>query len=370
MLYIYILELESNKYYIGKTTNPEYRLETHYDGDGSAWTHKYKPIKLIEIFGGCDNFDEDKYTLKYMEKYGINNVRGGSFCEIILNQENINTIKRMITGSTDKCFICGKSGHFVSDCEDNICYEDVWTCEYCNKEFMDKNKCKSHENNCKSKSTDYTDFKKEFISNCKIYDKLNNNIIQGDEIIKGLKKTDKSFDFKLSNIYGLCQQINNCEELIPVLSYRNGINFINFIDGLIYFIKKNTIKENKSKSQSKSNTNNYTCYRCGRAGHKSTECYAKTNIDGDDLDSSSDSDSDSDDYDEIFCCDNCGKEYDTFKGLTCHQNLYCKKSKSNTNISNKKTNKNSYKNCCYRCGREGHLKEDCYASRHVKGYNI
>jgi predicted GIY-YIG superfamily endonuclease len=70
MLYIYILELESNKYYIGKTTNPEFRLETHFDGSASAWTNKYKPVKIIEIFGGCDNFDEDKYTLKYMEKYG------------------------------------------------------------------------------------------------------------------------------------------------------------------------------------------------------------------------------------------------------------------------------------------------------------
>lgn len=102
MLYIYILELESNKYYIGKTSNPQFRLDEHFDGSASAWTHKYKPIKLIEIFGGCDNFDEDKYTLKYMEKYGINNVRGGSFCQIVLNQENLNTINKMIKNSINK----------------------------------------------------------------------------------------------------------------------------------------------------------------------------------------------------------------------------------------------------------------------------
>ena len=38
MLYIYILELTNNKYYIGKTTNPNFRLESHFDANGSAWT--------------------------------------------------------------------------------------------------------------------------------------------------------------------------------------------------------------------------------------------------------------------------------------------------------------------------------------------
>ena len=102
MLYIYILELESNKYYIGKTTNPAFRLENHFDGNASVWTNKYKPIKLIEFISDCDSFDEDKYTLKYMEIYGIDNVRGGSFCQIILNQENLNTINKMIKNSTSK----------------------------------------------------------------------------------------------------------------------------------------------------------------------------------------------------------------------------------------------------------------------------
>ena len=68
MLYIYVLKLDRNEYYVGKTSNHDFRLETHFDVGGSAWTVKYKPIKLIELFVGCDNFDEDKYALKYMEK--------------------------------------------------------------------------------------------------------------------------------------------------------------------------------------------------------------------------------------------------------------------------------------------------------------
>jgi len=117
MVFIYILQLKNNKYYIGKTTNPLFRLDTHFNKSGSSWTKKHKPIKVLELIENCDDYDEDKYTLKYMEKYGINNVRGGSFCEIKLTDDNRKTITKMISGSTDKCYICGEKGHFASTCE-------------------------------------------------------------------------------------------------------------------------------------------------------------------------------------------------------------------------------------------------------------
>ena len=94
-------------------------------------SRKYKPIKVLELLSNCDNFDEDKYTLKYMEKYGINNVRGGSFCEVKLSEENKNTIKKMLDGSTDKCYICGENGHFANKCPhdyDKILEELEVTC--------------------------------------------------------------------------------------------------------------------------------------------------------------------------------------------------------------------------------------------------
>ena len=71
-------------------------------------------------------------------------------------------------------------------------------------------------------------------------------------------------------------------------------------------------------------SNNYVCYRCGRSGHKSHDCYAKTTIDGNELSENSD------DYEEIevYCCEYCDKEFETLKGLTCHQNLYCSKNKN------------------------------------------
>ena len=120
MVCIYILQLEKEKYYIGKTTNPSFRLDQHFNSDGSNWTKKYKPLSVIDVVPNCDNYDEDKYTIQFMEKYGINNVRGGSFCEIKLSDTNISTLNQMIRGVTDKCYICGRNDHFANDCKNVI----------------------------------------------------------------------------------------------------------------------------------------------------------------------------------------------------------------------------------------------------------
>ena len=88
MIYIYILRLQNNKYYVGKTKYPNFRLEQHFNSTASTWTTKYKPIEVVDIIKG-DAFDEDKYTKIYMAKYGILNVRGGSYCTVELTRDII-----------------------------------------------------------------------------------------------------------------------------------------------------------------------------------------------------------------------------------------------------------------------------------------
>ena len=76
---------------------------------------------------------------------------------------------------------------------------------------------------------------------------MNTNIIQGTKIIEVLTITGKSFEFKLTNLYGtyyfdrICQIINKCDHQIRIKSYKNGIIYIEFIDGLSYIIKNNHI---------------------------------------------------------------------------------------------------------------------------------
>lgn len=115
MVYIYVLKLEDNKYYIGKTDNPNIRLNAHFNLDGSNWTKKYKPIEIMEIIPNCDNYDEDKYTKIYMDKYGIDNVRGGSYVKIQLDNETIQFLQKENIGRNNKCYI--------KDCKYNKNYE-------------------------------------------------------------------------------------------------------------------------------------------------------------------------------------------------------------------------------------------------------
>jgi predicted GIY-YIG superfamily endonuclease len=55
---IYILKLEDNKYYVGKTKNINKRILEHFSNNGSEWTKKYKPIEIIDTFKSNDVFDE------------------------------------------------------------------------------------------------------------------------------------------------------------------------------------------------------------------------------------------------------------------------------------------------------------------------
>lgn len=116
MVTVYILELNNNKYYVGKTNNLENRLNKHKNNTGCWWTKKYGFKAVYKIYYDCDDYDEDKYTIMMMNKYGLDNVRGGSFTQKDLDYKHVSTINKMINSANDTCFQCNFDGHSSYKC--------------------------------------------------------------------------------------------------------------------------------------------------------------------------------------------------------------------------------------------------------------
>ncbi len=136
MKQIYILILKKKKYYIGSSDDVEASYLEHINGK-YEWTRKYEPDGKMTSFSSTGPFDEDNHVKMYMAKYGIDNVRGGSYSTVKLNPWQRALIEKEIRYAKDLCFNCGQSGHYIKECSSPLC------CIRCGKLDHDYTKCRA-----------------------------------------------------------------------------------------------------------------------------------------------------------------------------------------------------------------------------------
>jgi len=167
--------------------------------------------------------------IKYNSFYiGINNVRGGSYVAVQLPEYQLDALQHELKTSNDKCFKCGKIGHYAIDC-----YATPYNNGTIKTAQMRVNyRSKNYKNN-----DSYDDSDDDF------YDDSDDDSDDSD---------------------------NKCYRCGRIGHYASSCY-------------ANTKKQNSKSYNPKANTyyvKTNTCYKCGREGHYATECYAKQHVKG------------------------------------------------------------------------------------------
>lgn len=79
---LYVLKLEDDCWYIGMSYCINVRFAQHWAEKGAKWTKLHKPMSVEQLIYPAKPEDENIVTKKYMEKYGFEKVRGGSWCKV------------------------------------------------------------------------------------------------------------------------------------------------------------------------------------------------------------------------------------------------------------------------------------------------
>ena len=119
---VYVIKLNSNKYYVGKSNNIKNRIDQHKSFNKCAEFVKINggvksQIPTLTPYEENHNDWEKRETIVRMLKHGYNNVRGWEYTNCTdLTIFDYHAIRKEIIGSTDRCRKCGGIGHMANKC--------------------------------------------------------------------------------------------------------------------------------------------------------------------------------------------------------------------------------------------------------------
>lgn len=154
---LYVLELQKGRYFIGRSTYPRVDIQQHEEGTTSEWTKQYLPIVHYTIHQYNENFNIDKCVEIYMLTHGYDQVRGGSYQDVLTSEQTSFIIKkgkhRNVSYAGMMCNRCADYHHETKDCyfgidvdgkpvedfkEGHLSQEDKYkytiTCARCNRQ--------------------------------------------------------------------------------------------------------------------------------------------------------------------------------------------------------------------------------------------
>ena len=97
MQLLFVIKCQEEKYYLGLSNNFVSVFFKHLENfENVDWMNIYKPIELVYIEQFFNIEMLNNCVIRYMEYYGIENVRGGDYSNTILNLSQYNEITHKI----------------------------------------------------------------------------------------------------------------------------------------------------------------------------------------------------------------------------------------------------------------------------------